>query len=123
MIASGTGTSISFPNDGADVTGIVTATVTSRDGAIDTDTAQVAIVDQIDDGDNRPLDDYDHREAEPRHHFARLGTADRLIALVYGGRRLRRRPAGVDSRRAGWVRRRRADRDAGCARFWPDGQY
>ncbi len=84
-IASGTGTSISFPNNGGIVTGIVKATVTSSDGKSVTDTAQVVIVDQIDATVTiTPMTITITTGAGPGT-IAQLGTADRLIALIYGG--------------------------------------
>ncbi len=84
LIASGTGTSITLPDDGSGVAGIVTATVTSSDGASDTDIAQVAVIDQsgavvaID-----PLTVTISGGSSPGT-ISLSPDADRLIAVVYG---------------------------------------
>ena len=81
---TGTGSTFSFANPGGILVGTVTATVTSSDGGAGSDSAQIAVISQS--GATITINSSMIKIVVPGNPatFASLGSADELIALVYG---------------------------------------
>jgi Ca2+-binding RTX toxin-like protein len=84
MIASGTGPSITLPNNGSGFAGIVTATVTSSDGGSDTDVAQVVVIDQSSAVVAIEPSTITISGGSSPGTISLSANADRLITMVYG---------------------------------------